>query len=232
MQRNLQLLTKNVTGIQSTPLIRTQQLPNASRMCLSMKTTYIRPFSGSPSAWLHSSSYLANTPSYNNLDDNKLNKVCWKCDQIASRASVRCPNQDCGVIQPAVPDLNYYELLSAGAGDDRFEFTYDVDEKALKRQFLKLQQVAHPDSFSNAAERERKYAEIQSSMLNKAYHTLRDPLARAQYMLALHGVEVNEAESLHNPELLMDVMEVREELEEANTNEDVELIKQENDGKR
>ncbi|ORZ22035.1 Co-chaperone HscB, C-terminal oligomerization domain-containing protein [Absidia repens] len=127
-----------------------------------------------------------------------------------------------------MPGLNFWHAYVCLF---RSESTYDVDEKALKRQFLKLQQVAHPDSFSNAVERERKYAEIQSSMLNKAYHTLRDPLARAQYMLALQGVEVNEAESLHHPELLMDVMEVREELEEATTNEDVELIKQENDGK-
>lgn len=69
-------------------------------------------------------------------------------------------------------------------------------------------------------------------MLNKAYHTLKNPLSRAQYMLAQQGVEVNEAESLHHPELLMDVMEVREELEEAVSNEDVEVIKQANDGKQ
>lgn len=67
--------------------------------------------------------------------------------------------------------------------------------------------------------------------MNKAYQTLKDPLARAHYMLGQHGMEVNEAESLHNPVLLMDVMEVREELEEAETEEDVERIKQANDGK-
>ncbi|CAO3643355.1 unnamed protein product [Cunninghamella echinulata] len=138
-------------------------------------------------------------------EKEKLHKVCWKCNHIASRAAVSCENTECGVIQPTVPELNFYELLSAG--------------------------TAHPDSYSNATEREHKYAEIQSSLLNKAYHTLKDPLARAQYLLAQKGVEIDESESLHNPTLLMEVMEVREELEEATTDNDVEAIKNENDEK-
>lgn len=56
-------------------------------------------------------------------------------------------------------------------------------------------------------------------------------MARAQYLLAQKGVEIDESESLHNPTLLMEVMEVREELEEATTDNDVEAIKNENDGK-
>ncbi|KAI8367534.1 HSCB C-terminal oligomerization domain-containing protein, partial [Radiomyces spectabilis] len=108
---------------------------------------------------------------------------------------------------------------------------FDVDVKSLRRNFLKLQQTAHPDSFSQASQREHKYAEIQSSIINKAYNTLKNPLARAQYLLAMRGVEVEESESLHNPELLMEVMEVREALEEAANDEEVEQIKQENDVK-
>ncbi|CAO3613661.1 unnamed protein product [Cunninghamella blakesleeana] len=161
----------------------------------------------------------------------KLHKVCWKCDHLASRAAVSCENVDCGAIQPTVPELNFYELLKAGTGENKITPTFDIELGPLKRQFLKLQQVAHPDSYSNATEREHKYAEIQSSLLNKAYHTLKDPLARAQYLLAQKGVEIDESESLHNPALLMEVMEVREELEEATTNDDVEIIKNENDEK-
>ncbi|KAG0174551.1 hypothetical protein DFQ28_005887 [Apophysomyces sp. BC1034] len=50
-------------------------------------------------------------------------------------------------------------------------------------------------------------------------------------MLALRGLDVGESESLHDPELLMDVMEVREELEEASTEDDVHRIKLQNDEK-
>jgi molecular chaperone HscB len=78
---------------------------------------------------------------------------------------------------------------------------------------------------------EYQLAQTQSSYLNKAYNTLKEPLARAQYMLALNGVEVSESESLEDPELLMEVMEIREEMEEAESEEDIERLKIENTGR-
>jgi molecular chaperone HscB len=49
-------------------------------------------------------------------------------------------------------------------------------------------------------------------------------------MLALNGVEVSESESLEDPELLMEVMEVREQMEEAETEEDIEKLRLDNEG--
>jgi DnaJ-domain-containing protein 1 len=49
-------------------------------------------------------------------------------------------------------------------------------------------------------------------------------------MLALNGVEVAESESLEDPELLMEVMEIREQMEEAETEDDINKLKQENSG--
>ena len=80
-------------------------------------------------------------------------------------------------------------------------------------------------------QQEHQYAQLQSSLLNKAYGTLKDPLARARYMLELEGVEVSESESLHEPELLMEVMELREELDEVTNEEELDQVKQTNDGK-
>lgn len=110
-----------------------------------------------------------------------------------------------------------------------------------------LQQKAHPDSFSQAPKvniiiicklnngtnhkkREHDYAQLQSSVINKAYHTLKNPLSRAQYILEQHGHQVNEGDSLSDPTLLMDVMEFREELEEVTSEADLEPLKKRNDG--
>jgi len=80
-------------------------------------------------------------------------------------------------------------------------------------------------------QRELDYAQLQSSVINKAYHTLKDPLSRAQYLLKEQGIQVNEGDSLSDPELLMEVMEFREELEEAQSEADITPLKARNDGK-
>ena len=72
---------------------------------------------------------------------------------------------------------------------------------------------------------------MQSSVINKAYHTLKDPLSRAQYLLKQKGIQINEGDSLSDPELLMEVMEFREELEEVTSEAELKPLKERNDGK-
>ncbi|KAI9016422.1 Co-chaperone HscB, C-terminal oligomerization domain-containing protein [Phycomyces nitens] len=158
-------------------------------------------------------------------------KTCWKCEASVPNDKLHCDNTDCGVIQPVPSDINFFGLLDAGKGPNHDEPTYNVDTKALRRKFLRLQQKAHPDSYSQASKHEYSLAQTQSSVINKAYKTLLDPLVRAHYMLSLKGKQVSESESLQDPELLMDVMEFREELEDAETNEDVARLKTINDEK-
>ena len=69
-----------------------------------------------------------------------------------------------------------------------------------------------------------------SSFVNKAYRTLLDPYTRAEYILQLEGVHINESESLDDTELIMEVMEAREELDTAESREDVDRIRNENEG--
>ncbi|RUS16198.1 hypothetical protein BC938DRAFT_476666, partial [Jimgerdemannia flammicorona] len=157
-------------------------------------------------------------------------KACWKCDASIPYLSVHCERDDCGVIQRAPEEeANYFEVLEAGLDKDGSTPTFDLDLKTLRNKFLRVQQRVHPDSYSQKSEREHTYAETQSSFVNKAYHTLRNPLARAQYMLQLRGEHVGEAESLEDPELLMEVLEAREELEEAGGEEEVDKLKRKND---
>jgi molecular chaperone HscB len=55
-----------------------------------------------------------------------------------------------------------------------------------------------------------------ATRVNEAYQTLRRPIARARYLLSLHGVDTQEETNTAMPmDFLMDQMEWREAIEEA-----------------
>ena len=68
-------------------------------------------------------------------------------------------------------------------------------------------------------------------MLNTAYKTLLSPVLRAQYILTLEGFPPSEVDKFSDPEFIMEVMEMREELEEVQTEEALEQISSRNDSK-
>ncbi|KAI9599502.1 hypothetical protein BDF19DRAFT_428932 [Syncephalis fuscata] len=163
---------------------------------------------------------------------------CWQCDRTlaqnreAEAASTsntttatitHCP--DCNAIQPVPPNSTYFDILPTSHGNHP---SFDVDTSQLRKAFLTMQQRVHPDAYTRKGEYERQLAEQQSAWFNHAYHTLRDPLTRAQYLLQLHDIDVSETESIADPELLMKVMEAREEIEEAQDAAQIETIANEN----
>jgi len=81
---------------------------------------------------------------------------------------------------------------------------------------------------SNSSQKLQSIAASQSSLLNKAYYTLLSPVQRAQYLLAQHGQAMAETEQLQNQALIMEVMDAREELEEASSEEEIELVQKAN----
>jgi len=91
-----------------------------------------------------------------------------------------------------------------------------------------LQARAHPDRHTGA---NKAKAEGTSALINEAYKTLQDPLRRAQYLLSLRGIDVAEDERLkvEDPELLMEVLEVREAIEAAQEETELEDMKKNND---
>src|SRR5437588_2536568 len=68
----------------------------------------------------------------------------------------------------------------------------NLDLAALEREFHRLSRQLHPDLFARASQQEQQWATEQSSQLNDAYRTLRDPIARTQYLLQLEGVQLEE----------------------------------------
>ena len=108
------------------------------------------------------------------------------------------------------------------------EGPFSIDLSALKREFLQLQAKAHPDLHP---QQDKKKAEATSARINEAYKTLQSPLHRAQYLLSHRGIETAEDETakVDDPELLMEVLEARERIEEAEEEEDLIQMKEENE---
>ena len=101
-------------------------------------------------------------------------------------------------------------------------FALDRDE--LDRRYRELQRALHPDLFARAPAGERRLGLERAVRVNEAYRTLRDELARARELLALHGAEPS-AERPSDPEFLAEIMELREELADARRAGDLEAVR-------
>jgi molecular chaperone HscB len=77
---------------------------------------------------------------------------------------------------------NHFELFGLPT---RFRF----DPALLDRAYHELQGEVHPDRFAAASETEKRLALQSSARVNEAYRALKDPVARAQYLLSLHGID-------------------------------------------
>ncbi len=63
-----------------------------------------------------------------------------------------------------------------------------IDMADLEQRYRTLSRQFHPDYFYNAPPAERRGALEKSSYLNDAYRTLRNPIARVEYLLKLEGL--------------------------------------------
>jgi molecular chaperone HscB len=104
---------------------------------------------------------------------------------------------------------NHFELLGV---PERFA----VDAEALERGYRALQGAIHPDRHAAANDTQQRLALQSSARVNEAYRALRDPVARAQYLLSLHGVDaMAETDSALAPEFLEQQLERREAVADA-----------------
>lgn len=132
---------------------------------------------------------------------------------------------------PAPPPQTHYDLFPETLPDGPPPTGhFPIDTRALRREFLRLQARAHPDM--HPAENKVR-AEAISARINDAYKTLTNPLLRAQYLLGLRGVDVanDEALKVEEPDLLMVVLEAHEEIVEAESEEDLDTTRGENDAR-
>jgi molecular chaperone HscB len=106
---------------------------------------------------------------------------------------------------------------AAGAARDKFAFLgfepgFDLDIPMLEERFRGLSRKLHPDRFARATPQERRFSLEQTTLLNDAYKSLRDPVRRAEHLLQLRGVT---GEPKMSPEFLEETIDDREKLLEA-----------------
>ena len=169
--------------------------------------------------------YMANVESLgqNKLGQNKaaqnsaLIAGCWSCG--SRRDAHFCAS--CGKVQPPVP-ADYFSFFG-------FSRKLNLDATALSKDFYALSRRLHPDIFGQASDLERAWSLEQSSILNDAYRTLKDPIKRTEYLLRLEGIELEEQSKQATekarasgqlkmqvvpPDLLEEVFELNMQLEE------------------
>src|SRR5246127_1773429 len=142
---------------------------------------------------------------------------CWSCGSM--RAAHFC--EACGKVQPPVP-VDYFTFFGLPR-----KLTLDV--AALEKDFYELRRKLHPDLNARAGSKEQEWSLEQSSLLNDAYRTLKDPIKRTQYLLRLEGVELEEQsksateqaratgeikKQIVPPDLLEEVFDLNMQLEE------------------
>lgn len=104
---------------------------------------------------------------------------------------------------------NHFDLLGLRPG-------FRIDAQALERAYRDLQRSVHPDNFARGSDAQKRLALQASARANEAYRTLRDPVARAEYMLALRGVDAaSETDTRMPVEFLARQLERREAADEA-----------------
>lgn len=99
------------------------------------------------------------------------------------------------------------------------------DRAAIDARWKDLQREAHPDKFATQGAAAQRLAMQWSVRINEAYQRLKDPLKRAAYLCELNAAPVNAENNTAMPtEFLMQQMDWREALDDANSLEDLDVL--------
>jgi len=104
-------------------------------------------------------------------------------------------------------DDNYFVLFGLPIG-------FQVDTEALASRYRELQRQYHPDRFAHHPEEQQK-AVHWSAQLNTAYDVLQNSVKRASYLLELASRPISLNTSIADTDFLMSQLELREQLDEA-----------------
>ena len=146
---------------------------------------------------------------------------CWSCGAPFGEGQSASFCAACGKVQPAA-QVDYFAFFGLPR-------KLNLDVKPLEKNFYELSRKLHPDLSARASAQEQEWSLQQSSLLNDAYRTLKDPIKRTEYLLHLEGVELEEQsksateqarasgemkKQIVPPDLLEEVFELNMQLEE------------------
>ncbi|HZU81395.1 MAG TPA: Fe-S protein assembly co-chaperone HscB, partial [Polyangiaceae bacterium] len=112
--------------------------------------------------------------------------------------------------------LDFFQILGVPR---RYHLALDE----LERLYHEQSRLHHPDRHAREGGATRVKSALATSQLNQAYRALKDPVKRAEHLLALAGIEISDERSGHKvpPEFLMEIMELREALADARAERDI-----------
>jgi len=119
--------------------------------------------------------------------------------------------------QCAHPQVDYFAVFS-------LQRKLSIDLAQLERSFYRLSRQFHPDVYATKSPKEQQWSLDQTSLLNDAYRTLKDPVSRTEHLLRLEGVILEAGksgvpkESRVPADLLEEVFELNMQLEEMRMN--------------
>jgi molecular chaperone HscB len=109
----------------------------------------------------------------------------------------------------------------------------EIDTKELEKKFYALSRKLHPDLFARKGAKEQADALDASAVLNDAYRVLREPIARALYVLKQEGLDIGEQGTKDvPPELLEEVFELNMALEDESAGDEVLAARKRFEGMR
>lgn len=106
---------------------------------------------------------------------------------------------------------NYFELFDLPPA-------FELDEEELLPRYRELQRRFHPDRFAAEGAAAQRAAVAKAADVNAGFAVLKDPVQRARHLLALasHPLQ-SESATVSDTDFLMAQMELREQLDEADS---------------
>lgn len=118
--------------------------------------------------------------------------------------------------------MNYFSLYNLAE-------QFDIDLHKLKDNYQTLQKMTHPDRFANASDQQKRMYMQKNAQINDAYSVLKSDISRAEHLLSLCNVELAaEQETVGNVAFLMQQMECREALEDADDEASLQRLANDN----